>query len=205
MSPNANEKWLIQNRLKLENISDNDTICGKHRPKYSIGYKGPNTCCYPKYERKSKDKNAFVVEHLIEINELFSSLGNSVKLPLHSTWCRTCRLCLHPKIMKGMSQDVRNRCLVCCGNHVNVLETPKKKRRCESRSTQMFLNFHLAHHVQHRHWIRMMTLHQIHLQRNHLTNVWAVSQKNKCKVSQEQALKKRKESLRLQNSFRLHQ
>ena len=34
-----------------------------------------------------------------------------------------------------MSQDLTNRCLVCCGNHVDFLETPKKKRKCESRST----------------------------------------------------------------------
>ena len=37
--PNSNEQWLIENRFGAD-IDENAFLCGKHRSKYGLGFKG---------------------------------------------------------------------------------------------------------------------------------------------------------------------
>ena len=76
--PNANEKWLIKNRLNNTDINDKEILCGKHRSKYGIGYKDTNTCSYPKHKNietrgkkrtKREDFRMITAQHLRQISE----------------------------------------------------------------------------------------------------------------------------------------
>ena len=125
--PNATEKWLILNRMKLDSIPEEAIICPKHRYKYGTGWKSLASCQYPGHKinsKKSKSQNGRNISTKVasEIQNLFSSAAKKVTVPVGSSWCNNCRLRVHCALKKENNHILEsNVCEVCMKNHIEYI------------------------------------------------------------------------------------
>ena len=144
--PNSNEQWLIENRFGAD-IDENAFLCGKHRSKYGLGFKGVK-CCYPghtsdtaKKGKGTKDLRMILASQLKAVKKLHSTPFNLFHLPIGSVWCNKCRIFLHPPTMEHYIDD-ESVCLVCGEVHTETsqFETPQKRMKLSTNISPQEFN-----------------------------------------------------------------
>ena len=144
--PNSNEQWLIENRFGAD-IDENAFLCGKHRSKYGLGFKGVK-CCYPghtsdttKKGKGTKDLRMILASQLKAVKKLHSTPLNLLHLPIGSVWCNKCRIFLHPPTMEHYIDD-ECVCLVCGEVHTETsqFETPQKRMKLSTNISPQEFN-----------------------------------------------------------------
>ena len=141
--PNANEQWLISNRLGFS-IPDNALLCGKHRSQYGIAFKDTR-CRYPSHgdsQKTAKKRGKGKVElrpmsilNVKAIKAMNSTVLKPCHLPVGSVWCTNCRTKLHPVTME-LYTDNAAACLLCSEIHNSPTpETPPKRPRLAASPT----------------------------------------------------------------------
>ena len=135
LCPNVNERWLIRNRFGSD-IDENAFLCGKHRSRLGIGFKG-RKCCFPLHDKDTLKKGKgrqelrmISASNLKAIMKLHSTPLKKVCLPVGTVWCTKCRSILHPPTMEKYSEE-KSVCLLCNEDHTisSELETPLKRPR----------------------------------------------------------------------------